>query len=300
MGYRPNAAARQLAGIGSKLIGVLIDAHGLSIEYPRVSFEEEFANSSGYRLVVGQCRPDIGEIKSYLDDFSSRGLDGIIIHAHGAYPGLRGPLVEAAQKAFTHVIYADRPDGVVDGLSFADINLSAGMRRLVSHNFERGRRKIVYFVPYKAFPAGKYRSFRERERGFREEMDALGLGYDPNFAERHILPVEPRLEHLRPALKDLLARERPDAIIARNDEVAAMTVRILREFGVSIPGDVAVSGFDNRPLCEYLTPSLTSVDNNFAMVSRAAVEGLVKMIEGEARAPFQAVIDPTLVIRESA
>ena len=299
MGYRPNIAARQLAGVGNKLIGVLIDAHGLSIEYPRISFEEEVANSLGYRLVVCQCRPSMTEIRPYIDDFVSRGIDGVIIHAHAAYPLLREGLISAA-SAFKSVVYYDRPEGDAADLSYVDIDLAAGMRKLVSHISGSGRRKIVYFVPYKSFVAGKFRSFRERELGFREGMDAQGLPYDKDFAERYIFPIEPGLAQLRPLLKELILREKPEAIIARNDEIAAMTMRILQEMGVSVPDDIALAGFDNRPFCEYLNPSLTSVDNRLSLASKAAVEGLVGMLEGRHEdSKFQTIIEPELVARES-
>jgi DNA-binding LacI/PurR family transcriptional regulator len=299
MGYRPNTAARQLAGVGSKLIGVLIDAHGLSVEYPRVSYEEEAANALGYRLVVGQCRPAIAEIKSYIDDFVSRGIDGVIIHAHAAYPELREELLAAA-SALRNVVYYDRPDGDASKLNYVDIDLAAGMRKLVSRIAASGRKRIVYFVPYRHLPAGKFRSFRERERGFREGMESYGLPYDRDFASRYVFPMEPGMAELRPLVKEIVKRERPEAIIARNDEIAAMAMRALLELGVSIPDDIAVAGFDNRPFCEYLKPSLTSVDNRLALASRAAVESLVKAIEGQGGPCLQTSIEPEIVARESA
>ncbi len=298
MGYTPNAAARQLAGVGNKLIGVLIDAHGLSVEYQRVSHEEEAANARGYRLIVGQCRPDIKEIKSYIDDFFSRGIEGMIIHAHAAYPDICTELMQASSK-IKHVVYYDRPGSQTENINCVNIDLADGMKNLVRRIVAKGRKKIFYFVPYRKLPAGKYFSFQERERGFTEALKEAGLACPERFSERFIFPVEPGLEQIAPLVKQIVNEYKPDAIIARNDEIAAMTIRTLLDMGVKCPDDIAVAGFDNRSFCPYLKPSLTSVDTRVDKASHAAVSLLVDRVE-DLKSEYETVnISPELVERES-
>ena len=299
MGYQPNIAAQQLAGQSSHLIGVLIDSNSIFNEFPRVVYAEQAANARGYRTIVGQCHPDLKDIKTFIDDFSARAVDGVIMHAH-AYPGLGQAIMEACSK-FQHIVYYDRPDSGAENVSFVDIDLVAGMKKLVAHIANSGRRKIVYFVPYMRFPLGKHRSFRERERGFKEAMAAHGLPFEPNFAERHIFNVEPNTKQVSDCIRELVAKEHPDAIIARNDDIAAIVIKTLLEMGVNCPDDIAVAGYDNRSFAEYLHPGLTTMDNKLALVSNTAVETLIRRIErkGAADQPEQFTTEPELIVRES-
>lgn len=299
MGYLPNIAARQLAGQNSRLIGVLIDANSIFNEFPRVVYEEQAASARGYRVIVGQCHPESKDVKGYLDDFTARAVDGLIMHAH-AYPDLCRDMIEAS-KRFQHVVYYDRPLGDVENLNFVDINLSGGMKKLVRHLVAGGRRKIVYFAPYMRFLRGKFRSFQERERGYREAMAECGLPFDQHFDQRYLFPVEPGVNEIVPLVRELVKNERPDAIIARNDEVGAMVLRTLHEMGVKCPADIAVAGSDNRNFAEYLYPGLTSIDSKLALVSNTAVEMMIRMIEGKEinNAERQVTIEPELIVRES-
>jgi len=298
MGYLPNIAARQLAGQGSRLLGVLIDANSIFNEFPRVVYEEQAASARGYRVIVSQCHPDAADVKSYLDDFTARAVDGLIMHAH-AYPGLASNMIEACRR-FRHVVYYDRPDCPESiNLNYVDIDLTAGMKKLVRHIADSGRRKIVYFVPYMRPPLGKHCSFKRRERGFREAMSELDLPFDPAFDEKYLFPTEPGLDEIAPLIRDLVFRERPDAIIARNDEVAAIVLKTLLEMGVKCPDDIAVAGYDNSNFSQYLHPGLTTVDTKLALASNAVVDTLIRMIESPGDNPRQTTIEPQLIIRKS-
>jgi len=301
LGYQPSIVARQLAGKGSRLIGVLIDANSVFNEFPRVIYEEQAATARGYRVIVAQCHPELKDIQSFLDDFAARAVDGLILHAH-AYPGLCKEIVKACSASMKSIVCYDKPDLLSTNLPYVDIDLAAGMAKLVKHLHGKGRRRICYFVPYREFKHGKYRSFKERERGFAETMDELGLPFDRSFAERHLFSLEPSVAEIAPLVRRLVKDSKPDAIVARNDEIAAIVIRTLLEMGVKCPGDIAVAGFDNRSFAEYLHPSLTTVDTKLAQVSTMAVEALTGIIEGKASegAPFQAVVEPDLAIRESA
>ena len=297
LGYQPNFAARQLVGKGSRLIGVLIDANSIFGEFGRIVYEEQCACAKGYRMIVGQCHPDMEEIRSFLSDFGARSVEGVIMHAH-AYPSLCAEIMKSC--AGMNVVYYDRPDVDSPSLNYVDIDHVAGLRKLVRHLVQTGRRKITYFAPYMKFKAEKFRTLREKERGFKEAMAAEGLPFDADFGERHLFNVEPGLAEIDPLIKSIVRNESPDAIIARNDEIAAMVLRSLADMGVKCPDDIVVAGSDNNGFAQYLRPSLTTVDPNLALASKAAVETLIKIIEsGAGDDGFKTTIEPELIIRES-
>ena len=297
LSYQPNIAAKQLAGQGANLIGVLIDANSIFNEFPRVVYEEQAASARGYRVIVGQCHPELTDIQCYLDDFLSRGVDGIIMHAH-VYPGMTEKIMDACRR-FKHVVYYDKPAQAPDDLSCVDVNLEVGMRKLVRHIVETGRKKISYFVPYMRSVPGKPLSYIRRENGFRSAMAEAGLAYDEKFNERYISQIKPDINEMASMVKDLIEREKPEAIVSQNDNVAAVVLRTFQEMGIKCPDDIAVTGSDNRDFAEYLYPRLTTLDNKLALVSCSAVEMLISMIKGNKVHQRQITIEPELIRRMS-
>ena len=298
LGYRVNIAASQLAGGRSRLLGVLIDAHTSPTEFQRVAYAEEAASALGYRIMVGQCKADLDNIRAYIDDFSGCGIDGVTIHSN-SFPDMNREIVEYS-KRIPHVLFYDRPLCDDGSCNFVNIDLAAGTRSLVDHLAGQGRRRIVYFAPYERFLHGKYPSFLARERGFMEGMRAHGLGFDPEFAQRHVFERRLAVPELIGLAKSFILREKPDAILARNDDVAAIVLRAMLEMGMKCPDDIAVAGYDNVSFCQYLYPSLTTVDDHLAAVSGEAVRILASGIEGNwGELPVRRTFSPELVVRES-
>lgn len=299
LGYRPNLAARQLAGGWSRLIGVLIDAESSPGELLRVSYAERAAGENGYRFVVGQCRSNLENIRAYLDDFAARGTDGVIIHSN-AFSEFNGEIIAYAQR-LRHVIYYDRPvcdDGTLD---FVHISFENGVRQLVDHLCGRGRRRIAYFAPGVRHSFGKWASQLEREHGFRSGMEAHGLPCPAEFFDGLLFDKMPEVPELTAIAMEFLKKHRPDAVIARNDDVAAVMLRAVHKLGMRCPDDVAVAGYDNLKFSEYLEPSLTTVDNRLPELSRLVVESLIARIEGKhsGAEPIRLHRNPLLIVRES-
>jgi LacI family transcriptional regulator len=102
------------------------------------------------------------------------------------------------------------------------------------------------------------------------------------------------------AMEALLALSRPPrAVFAANDQMAIGAIDAARGRGLSVPGDVAVVGFDDLPVAAYIHPGLTTVRRSVRESGELAVQLLVRRIE-QADAPVEHVVLPTeLVVRRS-
>jgi LacI family transcriptional regulator len=99
--------------------------------------------------------------------------------------------------------------------------------------------------------------------------------------------------------------ERPTALFCFNDRMAAEAYRAVHEMNLSIPDDVAIVGFDNqKALCEYLNPPMTTLQLPHYEMGQRAVQQLLKIIdEGDKTSPTrttQEKLTCTLVERASA
>jgi LacI family transcriptional regulator len=96
--------------------------------------------------------------------------------------------------------------------------------------------------------------------------------------------------------------EPPSVIFAANDAMAVGTLSALREAGLSVPGDMAVVGFDDIPVARFLNPPLTSVRVGIAALGERAASVLLAALAERsppARPPRRAVFPAELVIRDS-
>ena len=102
-------------------------------------------------------------------------------------------------------------------------------------------------------------------------------------------------------MRRLLALPRPPtAVFAASDDIAIGALNAIAEAGLSVPGDVAVVGFDDAQIAPLLRPSLTTIRQDKDALGNAAGTTLVAMIESEDAAPPELVLPVELVVRESS
>jgi LacI family transcriptional regulator len=95
------------------------------------------------------------------------------------------------------------------------------------------------------------------------------------------------------------AEKLPRAIACANDQTALGVVYALRQHGLDVPGDVAVTGFDDIPVARHLRPQLTTVRQPIQELGATAFEVLYSMINDAGHAPRDIVLPTRLVPRES-
>lgn len=103
-------------------------------------------------------------------------------------------------------------------------------------------------------------------------------------------------DELRAAIEKL--ETMPTAFVCSNDWVASACIYALNALGYKVPQDVSVTGFDNIPLSEMMTPSITTVDIPKARIGILAVNRLAEMVGGS-NATVKSFVLSDLVVRES-
>ena len=94
----------------------------------------------------------------------------------------------------------------------------------------------------------------------------------------------------------------PDGLFGVNDEVCFSAMKQFREYGLNIPEDIAVVGFDNTPMADYFSPPLTSIDRKSFEIGSTAAYKLLKIIEKKdfASTLSKIVLEPELIIRKTS
>jgi GntR family transcriptional regulator of arabinose operon len=133
------------------------------------------------------------------------------------------------------------------------------------------------------------------------------LGYTQALAERRA-PLAERLicrvngypiVDVSPLHTYLQGADRPTAILAANDQIAAGIYRAASSIGLRIPDDVSVMGFDNLDLSPHLDPPLTTMAQPFLQIGQTAANLLLRRVGGDHERVEQITLPTELIIRSS-
>lgn len=267
--YRPNRTARTLRSGRTGAIGLAVPE--LSLAY-FAELADEVITAADERDIVVLIEQTGGDRRRELEvlDGSRRQLtDGLLFSplALGSDDAARlevaYPLVLLGERIF---------DGPVDHVTMENVE---GARAATEHLLALGRRRIAVIGAHTGEVIG---SAGLRVSGYRAALEAAGIPF------RDDLVVDAGPWHRAngaEAMRMLLARGVEfDAVFALNDELGLGALRVLREQGIDVPGDVAIIGFDDVDEGRYSLPSLSTVDPGRREIARLAVEVLFDRISG--------------------
>jgi len=224
----------------------------------------------------------------HIEYQASHRADGLILLGYGDYATYREKLAALAAANTRFIIWGpivkDQP-----GHSFGCDNENGGYQA-TKHLIDLGRNRIAYIGRMER----RSPEHAARYAGYAKALRDAGV--EPN--EQLRVPADNSETHGYGAVQRLIERGDPfDAIFAATDLIAIGAMRALQDAGLRVPEDVSVVGFDDMPLAAYVTPALTTVQQNAQMGGDGLVEGIVNLIQGE---HIQSrLMAPKLIVRES-
>ena len=285
-GYRPNLAARTLASGRSGVVGVVIHlAPGLLFQDPYFGrllqgVADALAERSlGMMLWLGN-RTREENLERIL---SMRLLDGAIVTAHE----VDDPLVDGLlASSLPIVLLGHRRDDVT--ASYVSIDDVAALDSVVRHLASIGRTRIGHISGTRGTVAAE-----DRIAGFWRAIDRAGLREDARVVDGDF--TEPAGERGAAELLDAGV----DAIACGNDAAAQGALRVIRERGLRVPEDVALTGFDDLEFAAQMDPPLTTVRQGIQTQGVYAGRALFDLLNHPDDGPRRIVLPTELVIRQS-
>ncbi|MEU7985072.1 LacI family DNA-binding transcriptional regulator [Streptosporangium canum] len=288
LGYVPNRAARALVTRRTDTVALVVSESEL-----RVFDEPYFAGTirgigsalseTGLQLILAmaQTPQDHERLEHYL---TGQHVDGVLlISLHGA-----DPLPGRLEAMGVPTVIGGRPVGLTP-YSYVDVDNRAGARQAVKYLLGKGRRRIATIAGPQDMGVGV-----DRLAGYRDALLATGMteivAYGDFSEESGIVAMR----------KLLSAAPDVDAVFTASDPMALGAIRVLREEGKEIPGDVAVIGFDDSPAGSHSSPALTTVHQPTEAMGRQMAHLLVARINGEHLEQPVVILDTHLVERASA
>jgi DNA-binding LacI/PurR family transcriptional regulator len=288
-GYVVNSAARSLRLRRSQTISVAIPlGHESQQPLSDPFFVEMFGyladeiTQRGYGVHLQKILPPMDRWLENL--IASNQPDGILIIGQST----EHKAIEAMAKKFLPLVVWG---GQVARQSYCTVgsdNIEGG-RLAAEHLLACGRQKIVFVGDTNA------PEFLLRYKGYRAALEHSSHNIEkPYLASSHLTA-----DGAYAAVKSLIAGKHAlDAICAATDIIAANAVRAITDAGKTVPGDIAVVGYDDIALAAHTNPPLTTVRQDIQQGARTMVDLLFRRIDGE-KTP-SAIIPTQLVIRASS
>lgn len=261
--YKPNRAASRLAGGRSFLIAHLYDNPNPSYISALHIGAARRCRELGYHLVVepvnSQDKDLIGLVQRLVATIAP---DGILLS-----PPLseNTGFVESVRKLGGRIALISATHG--DELTHISTDERGASKAIMAHLLGLGHRRI-------GFVRGHPQHFGATLRydGYCQSLVEAGLELEPALVAQGYFDLQSGLE----ATRSLLALpQRPTAIFASNDEMAVGALMAAREFGLNVPEDLSIIGFDDTPMSRLISPALTTVRQPLEAMGAAGVETIV-------------------------
>lgn len=260
--YKPNLTARSLVTGRSHRLGALtheIDQVGPSQVLQGASAA---ARDAGYLLdIVALDMGNTDEITQAIEMLQQHELAGVV--ALASTDQMRSAIAQV--HVDVPVLLFSEQDEDDDAGSWLN-----GMPLVLEHLLELGHRRIAHIAGPSTWSAA-----RNRLHAYEHVMTAQRLG-SPLLAEG-----DWSAESGYRAARELLRGEAPTAIAAANDQMALGAMLALTEAGLSVPGDVSVTGLDDTPEAAFFSPPLTTVRVDFRAEGRRAVNDLMQQLHAD-------------------
>ncbi|MBO8161686.1 MAG: LacI family DNA-binding transcriptional regulator [Thermosipho sp. (in: Bacteria)] len=286
LNYQPNTFARSLKGKKRNLIGLVV--HEIRGPYYQelVRGIQDVAVMYGYNLIIF-CELENKEAAS-VDLLNNKIVDGaLLLSSH-----ITREHIEMLSKRDIPLVLMDRKIKMPK-VSSVIINNQKGGKIVARHLYELGHRRIGYMH-------GALDSMEDKTRfkGFKNELKNKGINID----KRDILNGNFTEESGYKAMKNYLEKNGNNiatAFFCANDEMAIGAISAIKEFGLNVPQDISIVGFDNILLSTYITPKLTTIKRPVYDLGKFAAYQLLNMLDGKSSEEVSIELDVELVIRES-
>lgn len=288
LNYQPDVIARSLRRRETMTIGLIIPTTTIPFFAAVAHSIEKAASAAGYNVILCHSKWDLSRDLQHLENLQARRVDGLVCISAEMEAEHITPVVEAG----TPVVMFERkiPGSSLDAVGIDNFK---GAYMAVEHLLELGHRRIGFIQGLETSTLSS-----ERLDASRQALKDWGIERDPALEQPGDFLEQAGCDGARELLK---LDEPPTAIFAFNDMMAIGALQVLHEYGIRVPRDMAVVGFDGISLTKYMSPPLTTIAQPVDELGQRAVSMLLDRIKGDVPdGPRFMKSQPKLVVRASS
>ena len=247
---------------------------------------EKECRKNGYELLISQVvygehtKEDVHKIINHHK------IDGILLLA-----------TEMDESDFKYFEGVEIPIVVVDSYfkeidyDYVVINNTKGAYSATKYLIDKGHKNIGLLGSNI-----EIKNFKYRLEGYKKTLNTFEI----DFNENNNVYVDPTMDGAYNDFKIYVDKNNlPTAFFALNDIIALGAIKAMSEFGINVPNDVSIVGFDDIPFSSYSNPGVTTIKVHTKTMGRIAVKRLMEKIDDDSEITMKIEINTELIERES-
>lgn len=287
LNYRPSQMARSLKGGQTRLIGMIIADITNPYSVDVLRGVEEACRVQGFTLLVCNTNNEINQEQHYLELLSSYRVEGLVVNA----VGMREEALSKLQQSLLPMVLIDRkiPDFSCD---MVGLDNHRAATEATQHLLEQGFEAVMFLSE----PLGLVNTRLERLHAFQKTMQE-----HPELTACHAEVVLNKGELLDQTLTQFCHQHRGmrKAIMSANGALTLQVARSLRRLGLNWGSDIGLLGFDELEWAELAGVGITTLKQPTYQIGYAALELLVKRIQGDGQPTVEQKYPGELIVRGS-
>ncbi len=288
LGYYPNTQARGLVSGKTRIFGLIVSEITNPFFPEIVQSFEHIAVQHNYEILLTSTVHDPKRMESSVRRMIERRVEGVAVLTFG----MEDSLLEDLRFRKVPLVFVDVGPPVAQ-VSNIKINYQQGIRQAVQHLAALRHEHIAFITG----PLN-LKSAKARKDAFEESMREIGMRVEPEL----VIEGDHTMEGGMNALAHLASLgSRPTAIMCSNDMTAIGVMREAYDYGIAIPHELSVVGFDDVRLAQFMTPPLTTVQMSQTELAKLAFKALLTEVERETTSPTgtEYALDTALILRKS-
>lgn len=286
--YIPNSMARSLVTSRTKILGLILPDI-VNPFFPEIARgAEDKAREAGYSIIICNTDDNIDQENKYIHMLSEKMVDGIILtHSANRHNEMSG--LETCRMP---IILIDRDYDSPNILGKVLVDNSKASSDAVNYLVQKGYKKIAYIAgPLDTGTA------RDRLEGYKKALMGNNIKYNESLVRSGEYKAKWGYEAAENLLNSGLDFQ---AIFCGNDAIAIGAMKKLREVGISIPGNIAVMGFDDIYIASMVDPELTTIKQPNYSMGYEAVKMMIDSLEGKKIENKNLILETELIVRKSS
>ncbi|HEY1526786.1 MAG TPA: LacI family DNA-binding transcriptional regulator [Candidatus Angelobacter sp.] len=280
--YRPSLLARSLRNRKTQSIGILVPELGDGYHTQVMSGIGDHLMDAGYFYFTAHHRHRKNLIEEYGQMLLGRGVEALIA------------IDTALEHSFPVPAACVAGHREVEGVTNIILDHRFAAELALSHLHSLGHRRVAYMrgQPFSSDSDERWQSLIQTSK-------TLGIPIDPDLVVQLNRDISsPELGY--PVVQQLMTAGRKfTAIVAFNDMSAIGAIRALQDFGLRVPEDVSVIGFDDISAASFNNPRLTTIRQPLSNIGRIAAQCVLNRIHKSEQFRKQITVEPELMVRES-
>jgi DNA-binding LacI/PurR family transcriptional regulator len=281
LNYHPNLHARTLAGGKSRSLGMIVSNVSNPFFVDVFHALDAAARRNGYDVLVEHTEYSVNQLIAGVRSLLGNRVAGLAVVVSEMGPSVIREVQASGLPAVFYDVGAPGPN-----TTNIRVRYELGMQRVVQYLYSLGHRRMGFVGHHAGLSP-----LQVRRKAFVDTVKQFG----GEVEYKVVTDVDSPAGGMHATREMLAGGLKPTAIVCVNDYMAVGVLRESRAHGLSVPGDISITGFDNIEFSEFTNPALTTLNIPRGTIGQMAFEALMRKEE----APREILLDPELVVRDS-